>query len=66
MMFLAYEYIKFEAKNDGMGSLGLQVPLAIAKFSDLVRLLTATSWQRWATSPKHCDLEDQDHFTFST
>ena len=41
--------IKFEDQNDHTvdqytGSLGLQVPVAVAKFSDLVWLLTATSW----------------------
>ena len=41
--------IKFEAKNDyavdqfWKPSLCLQVPIAVAKFSDLVRLLTAAS-----------------------
>ena len=40
--------IKFEAKTGhteiSTGILGLPVLLAVAKFSDLVRLLTASSW----------------------
>ena len=47
LMFQPMNDIKFEAKNDILqisnGSLRLQVPVAVAKFSDLIKLLTDIS-----------------------